>query len=294
MKKMRTRNHAVVLNRSRGGDVGIIIGLCIIGALMMFPLIYTVMNAFKPLEEFFYFPPIVIPHNPTMSNFTYLFQLMSTSWVPFSRYIFNTVFITVAGVAGNLIICSMAGYALSKIPFPGRGFFFQLCQKSLMFSATVASIITFIIMTLLGWVDTYFAIIIPAWATPLNLYLMKQFMDGNISEEMLESARLDGSSEFRTFMFIAMPLVKPGWLTLIVYSFQNLWNTASTPYIYSEQLKTINYAIGQILNGDTVMTTLRQGASAASTLIMLIVPVIVFIISESNIIETMGSSGMKD
>ena len=149
-------------------------------------------------------------------------------------------------------------------------------------------------MTLLGWVDSYFAIIIPAWASSMNLYLMKQFMDSNISDEMLESARLDGSSEFRTFIYIAMPLVKPGWLTLIVYSFQGLWATGSSPYIYSEQLKTINYAISQILSGSGAIATLRQGASAASSLIMLVVPVIVFIISQSNIIETMGSSGMKD
>ena len=294
MKKMRIRNHRVVLNRSRGGDTGITIVLLLFGVLMFFPLFYVVMNAFKPLEEFFYFPPIIIPHYPTMSNFTYQFQLMSTSWVPFSRYIFNTVFITVAGVAGNVVICSLCGYALSKIPFPGRGVCFQLIQKSMMFSATVAGIITFIIMTLLGWVDSYFAIIIPAWASSMNLYLMKQFMDSNISDEMLESARLDGSSEFRTFIYIAMPLVKPGWLTLIVYSFQGLWATGSSPYIYSEQLKTINYAISQILSGSGAITTLRQGASAASSLIMLVVPVIVFIISQSNIIETMGSSGMKD
>jgi len=294
MKKMRTRKHAVVLNRSRGGDIGIFVGLGILGLIMLFPLVYTVMNAFKPLEEFFYFPPIIIPHNPTTENFTYLFQLMSTSWVPFSRYIFNTVFITIAGVIGNLILSSLTGYALSKIPFPGRELLFQLCQKSMMFSATVAGVITFILITLMGWVDTYFAIIIPAWLSATNIFLMKQFMDGNISDEMLESARLDGSSEFRTFISIAMPLVKPGWLTLIVYSFQGLWTMGASPYIYSEQLKTINYAIGQILTGDAAMSTLRQGASAASGLIMLIVPVVVFLISESNIIETMGSSGMKD
>lgn len=294
MKKMRVRNHVVVLNRSRGGDIGIFIGLAIIGVIMLFPLVYTVMNAFKSLEEFFYFPPIIIPHNPTAENFTYLFQLLSTSWVPFSRYIFNTVFITIGIIAGNLIISCLAGYALAKIPFPGHNFVFQLCQKSLMFSATVASLIVFIIMTLLGWIDNYFAYIIPAWASCMNVYLMKQFMETNVTEEMLESARLDGSSEFRTFMFIAMPLVKPAIMTLIIYSFQGAWSTGASPYVYSEQLKTLNYAIGQILSGDAAMSVLRTGASAASGLIMMVVPMIVFVISESNIVETMGSSGMKD
>ena len=290
MKKIRVRNHRVVLNRSKGGDFGINIMLLLIGAFMFIPMIYSVMNAFKPLEEFFYFPPHFVPRRLTLENFTYLFQLMSSSWVPFSRYIFNTVFITVAGVLGNLIISSLCAYALSKIPFPGHKFFFQLIQKSLMFSATVAGIINFISMSLLGWVDSYLAIIVPAWATTTGLYLMKQFMDSNVSDAVLESARLDGSSEFNTFFRIAMPMVKPAWLTLIIYSFQGLWQTGSSTFIYSEELKTVNYAIGQILSAGAV----RNGASAASSFIMMVVPIVVFLLSQSQIIETMGSSGMKD
>ena len=290
MKKIRVRNHRVVLNRSKGGDFGINIMLLLIGAFMFIPMIYSVMNAFKPLEEFFYFPPHFFPRRLTLENFTYLFQLMSSSWVPFSRYIFNTVFITVAGVLGNLIISSLCAYALSKIPFPGHKFFFQLIQKSLMFSATVAGIINFISMSLLGWVDSYLAIIVPAWATTTGLYLMKQFMDSNVSDAVLESARLDGTSEFNTFFRIAMPMVKPAWLTLIIYSFQGLWQTGSSTFIYSEELKTVNYAIGQILSAGAV----RNGASAASSFIMMVVPIVVFLLSQSQIIETMGSSGMKD
>lgn len=290
MKKIRVRNHRVVLNRSKGGDFGINMMLLLIGAFMFIPMIYSVMNAFKPLEEFFYFPPHFFPRRLTLENFTYLFQLMSSSWVPFSRYIFNTVFITVAGVLGNLIISSLCAYALSKIPFPGHKFFFQLIQKSLMFSATVAGIINFISMSLLGWVDSYLAIIVPAWATTTGLYLMKQFMDSNVSDAVLESARLDGSSEFNTFFRIAMPMVKPAWLTLIIYSFQGLWQTGSSTFIYSEELKTVNYAIGQILSAGAV----RNGASAASSFIMMVVPIVVFLLSQSQIIETMGSSGMKD
>ena len=290
MKKIRVRNHRVVLNRSKGGDFGINIMLLLIGAFMFIPMIYSVMNAFKPLEEFFYFPPHFFPRRLTLENFTYLFQLMSSSWVPFSRYIFNTVFITVAGVLGNLIISSLCAYALSKIPFPGHKFFFQLIQKSLMFSATVAGIINFISMSLLGWVDSYLAIIVPAWATTTGLYLMKQFMDSNVSDAVLESARLDGSSEFNTFFRIAMPMVKPAWLTLIIYSFQGLWQTGSSTFIYSEELKTVNYAIGQILSAGAV----RNGASAASSFIMMVVPIVVFLLSQSQIIEKMGSSGMKD
>lgn len=288
-KNLRTRNHSVVLNRSLKGDIIIDVILILIGLFMFIPMFYTIINAFKPLEELFYFPPRFFVRNPTLSNFTYLFQLMSTSWVPFSRYIFNTVFITVAGVVGNLVLSSMCAYALAKIPFPGSKFFFQIIQKSLMFSTTVG-VINYISMSLLGWIDSYMAIIVPAWCTTLGLYLMKQFMESNVSDAVLESARLDGASEFKIFMNIAMPMVKPAWLTLIIYSFQGLWSTGASEYIYTEQLKTLNYAISQVLSAGVV----RNGAAAASALIMLAVPIIVFIMSQSQIIETMGSSGMKD
>lgn len=191
---------------------------------------------------------------------------------------------------GQLVFASCSAYALSKIKFPGRNFFFSLIQYSLMFSATVTSITTFIIISALGWMDSYLAIIVPAWGTTLGLYLMKQFMESNISDEMLESARIDGASEFRTFWSIAMPMVKPAWLTLIIMSFQGLWQSGSSIYIHSEQLKTFSYAISQILTTSIA----RQGAAQASGVVMMIVPIFVFVISQSNVIETMGSSGMKD
>lgn len=290
MKKMRTRNHSVVLNRSVGGDTGITVCLVILGAFMFLPMVYVVSQSLKPYDELFMFPPRFFVQNPTFDNFTSLFNLMGDSWVPFSRYIFNTVLYSVGGTFGNLVLSSLAAYALAKIEFPGRKVIFQFIQKSLMFSSTVTQLTTFIIMSWLGWIDTYWAIVVPAWATTLGLYLMKQFMETNVSTEVLESARLDGASELRTFWSIAMPMVKPAWLTLIVYSFQGLWNAGSSIYIYSEQLKSLNYAIGQILNGGIA----RQGASCASTVVMMIVPMTVFIISQSNIVETMGSSGMKD
>ncbi|MBQ4575683.1 MAG: carbohydrate ABC transporter permease [Clostridia bacterium] len=290
MAKLRTRKHAVVLNRSVGGDVGINTFLILMGAFMFLPMLYTLMQSLKPLDELWAFPPRFYVTSPTLKNFGDLFRLMGTSWVPFSRYIFNTILIAVGGTFGNLMLGSMAAYALAKIKFPGRGWMFQMVVLSLMFNATVAGIANFIIMSALGWVDTYLAIIIPAWGSTLGLYLMKQFMESSVSDAVLESARLDGASEFYTFWKIAMPMVKPAWLTLIVYSFQGLWNSGASIYVYSEELKTFNYAIGQILAGGIV----RAGAGAASTVVMMAVPIAVFVISQSNIIETMASSGMKD
>ena len=289
-KKLRTRKHKVVLARSRGGDAGITVVLAILGVFMFLPMYYVVIQSLKPLDELWMFPPRFYVSDPTFKNFKDLFTLMSGSLVPFSRYIFNTVFTAVAGTFGSLFISALAAYAMAKIKFPGGKTMFKLVQTSLMFHATVTAITSFILMSALQLVDTYWAIIIPAWGSTLGLYLMKQFMESAVTDAVLESARLDGASELRTFWTIAMPMVKPAWLTLIIFSFKDLWNAGASIYIHSEQLKSLNYAIGQITAGGIK----RAGASAAATVVMMLVPISVFVVSQSNIIETMGSSGMKD
>ena len=290
MAKLRTRKHKVVLARSAGGDAGISVILVILGAFMFLPMVYAIMQSLKPLDELWMYPPRFYVMSPTLKNYKDLFTLMNISWVPFSRYIFNTILVSVAGTAGHLFLASLAAYALAKIKFPGRDLMFQTVQMSLMFNATVTAITSFILMSALHWLDSYWALIVPAWCSSLGLYLMKQFMDTNVNDSVLESARLDGAKELKIFWIIAMPMVKPAWLTLIIYSFQGLWNAGASMYIYSEQYKSFNYAIGQILAGGIK----RAGAGAASQVIMMLVPIIIFIISQSNIIETMGSSGMKD
>ena len=290
MAKLRTRRHRVVLSRSAGGDAGITVILTILGAFMFLPMVYAISQAFKPLDELWMYPPRFFVRQPTLKNFSDLFTLMNDSWVPFSRYIFNTVFTTLMGTFGHLFIASMCAYALAKIKFPGGKFVFKTIRTSLMFSSTVGGITSFMIMTALHLVDSYLAIIIPAWGATMGLYLMKQHMESTVPDTVLESARLDGASEIRTYWTIAMPMVKPAWLTLIILSFQGLWQQGASIYIYSEQLKSINYAIGQIMAGGIK----RSGASSASGVLMMMVPITVFVISQSNIIETMGSSGMKD
>ncbi len=289
-KKLRTRGHKVVLNRSAGGDVGITFMLVLLGVIMFFPMYYVVIQSLKPLDELFMFPPRFYVINPTLDNFTDLFTLMSDSWVPFSRYIFNTVFITICGTCGNLVFASMAAYSLAKLKFPGRNAIFQMRVMSLMFHSTVNQVTHFIILSAFGWVDTYLSVIVPSMAGTMGLYLMKQFMESSVPDTVLESARLDGASEFRTFLIIAMPMVKPAWLTLMIECFKSLWNSGASIYIHSEELKTFNYAINQIVTGGIA----RSGAGAAAIVIMMIVPIGVFVLNQSQIIETMGSSGMKD
>ena len=290
LQKLRTRGHRVVLNRSAGGDTGITIMLTFLGLFMFVPMYYVVIQSLKPLDELFMVPPRFYVIRPTLENFGDLFTLMSDSWVPFSRYIFNTVFITICGTLGNLIFASMAAYSLAKLKFPGRNAIFQIIVMSLMFHSTVNQVTHFIILSAFGWIDTYLSIIVPSMAGTMGLYLMKQFMESSVPDTVLESARLDGSSEFRIYLTIAMPMVKPAWLTLMVECFKNLWNSGSSIYIHSEELKTFNYAIQQIVSGGIA----RSGAGAASTVVMMMVPIMIFVFNQSQIVETMGSSGMKD
>lgn len=279
-------------NRSIMGDLLLFLLLALVGAFMVLPLIFVVNNAFKPINEILKFPPDFFVRNPTMDNFADLYHLLANSWVPFTRYIFNTLFIAAVGTFGHVIIASMAAYPLAKRKFPGKTVLFTIVVLSLMFSATVTQITNYMTMSWLGMLDTQWAVIVPAIGSSLGIYLMKQFME-QIPDALLEAAQIDGCSEMGIFWKIVMPVVKPAWLTLIIFSFQGLWGAggaAGSMFIYSEQLKTIDYALNQILAGGII----RTGPSMAATLLMLSVPIAIFIFSQSSIIQTMSTSGMKD
>lgn len=277
------------INRSWQVDVLLFLLLGLFGAFMVIPLVYVINNAFKPLDELFLFPPTIFVRNPTFNNFPDLFHLMAKSWVPFSRYIFNTVFITLAGTVGHVLLASAAAYPLAKYKFIGSGLLFSIVVLSLMFSPQVTAIPNYMTMSWLGWIDTYWAVIVPAFAFPLGLYLMKQFIE-QIPIALIESAKIDGASEYRVFWKIVMPLVKPAWFTLIILLFQMLWATDGGNFIYSEELKTMHYAMGQIILGGIA----RAGVAAAVALLLMIVPMVLFIITQSQIIQTMATSGMKE
>ena len=289
-----TRQHKKLIkrrkpNRSVCGDILLYFFLLLVAMVMVFPIVYAVSSALKPLDELFMFPPRIFAQNPTLDNFSDLFVTMGKSWVTFSRYLFNTVFITGVGTAGHLIIASMAAFVLAKYDFPGGKTFFRLVTVAMMFSGYVTAIPNYLIINALGWVDTYWAIIIPAFASPMGLFLMKQFMEG-LPTSLIEAAKIDGASEWKVFADIVMPNVKPAWMTLIIFSVQALWNNKAATFIYSEERKTLVYALQQIQSGGIA----RTGQGAAVLVVVMIVPIAIFIFSESQILETMASSGLKD
>ena len=288
MKKIKAGRQP---NRSRAGDIGVAIVLIIFGCFFAFPLVYAINAAFKPLDELFIYPPKLFVHNPTTDNFSDLFLLLSkTGVVTFTRYMFNSIFVTAVGTAGHILIASMAAYVLAKYRFPGSRLFFAAVTVALMFTGYVLSIPNYLIMAKLGWIDTYLALIIPAFASPMGLFLMKQFMESSIPDVLIEAAKIDGAKEHRIFWTIVMPLVKPAILTLMIFSIQALWNNAGTTFLYQDQLKMLPFALQTVAAGGVA----RTGAGSAATLFMMIIPLICFILAQSNIVETMASSGIKE
>ena len=286
---MKIRIFKSKTGRSFWGDLLNFLFLAILGIIMLIPVVFSVSNAFKPLDELFVFPPRFFVRHPTFDNFRILPSLFSDSLVPLSRYILNTLFITVAGTVGSIVIASMAAYVLEKKKFRMREGIFKLVVNTLMFTPAVTAIPSFLIMSKLGFINSYAAILIPTVGSSLNVFLMKQFMVG-VPNTILEAARIDGSGEQRIFWSIVMPSVKPAWMTLIIFCIQNLWGATGGNYIYNEELKTLPYVLSQVMSAGLV----RAGASAAITTLMMIVPMCVFVITQSNIMETMMSSGIKE
>ncbi|MCR8655924.1 carbohydrate ABC transporter permease [Paenibacillus endoradicis] len=289
MKMMAVFRTPKKLNRSFTVSFLLFALLAFFGAFMALPLVYAVNNAFKPLDELFIFPPRFFVKNLTIENFLDLISLMGNSWVPLSRYIANTLLITIVGTVGHILLASAAAYPLAKYRFLGSKTLFSIVVLALMFSPHVTATPNYLIMSWLGWVNTHASIIIPALAFPLGLFLMKQFME-QIPDALLEAAKIDGANEYRIYWTIVMPNVKPAWLTLMILQFPMLWGSDGGNFIYSENLKTLHYALGQITAGGIA----RAGVGAAVALLLMIVPISLFIISQSSVIETMATSGMKD
>ena len=280
------------LNRSFGATAVIFIFLFAGALFMLLPTIYAVSAAFKPLDEIYIFPPRLFVRRPTLDNFVQVGVLADTFWVPLSKYVFNTVFISVTATVGHLVLSSMAAYPLAKHSFVGKNLFSNIVKWSLLFTSAAMLIPQYIVMSRFGMINTYWAYILPSVQSALGLYLMMNFM-GQIPEAMLEAARIDGAGELRIFWQIAMPNVKPAWLTVMIFSFQTIWNTTGatqmSQLVYDEKIKMVSSLLSQVVAGGTA----RAGAGSALSLLLMLPPIILFIASQSRIIETMSSSGMK-
>lgn len=279
----------VRLSRSAGGTLTIMIFLLVVGVFMALPIVYSIIQSIKPLEEIFAYPPKFFVKHPTFDNYIQVYQLCQNLWVPLSRYIFNSLFISVIGTFVYVIIASMAAFPLSKHKFPGRFLISSVIVWALLFRPEVTGVAQYIIISGLSMIDTYWSMILPPLAGTFGVFLMMQFMETAVPEAVLEAARIDGATEYKIFFKIVMPSVKPAWLTLVIFTFQSFWNATGVSYIYDESLKTLPSVLSNISSGGLA----RAGASSAVAVILLIPPIIIFIISQSSITETMAHSGIK-
>lgn len=259
---------------------------------MMLPLIYLVVTAFKPLKELFIYPPRFYVKDPTFDNFEELVIAMDSTVVPFTRYVFNSLFTTILSVGGSVIVCSMGAYAIEKHKPFGHKVIFTIIISALMFSPQVTQIPNYMVVQKLGLINTYWALIIPKLAVPMNFFLMKQFMT-QIPNTYIEAARIDGAKEWHTFWKLIMPMAKAAWATLIVFSFVANWNDAFSPMVYitSQAMKTLPLALSTIAGGPGNIA--RVGATYAATLLTTLPTIIIFIMMQSKVIKTMAHSGIK-
>lgn len=274
---------------SRGGDIAIFILLALVGIFMLFPIYFSIIQSIKPVEELFLFPPKLYVQRPTTQSFEDMLKVAGGMDVPFSRYVFNSIFVSVVVTVAQLLFASSAAYVLAKVKAPGIKAMNKVIEVALLFTSSVTYIVQYIVMANMGLIDTYFALTLPYIATPMGLFLMKQFM-GQIPESMIEAAKLDGASHMRICWQIVMPNVKPAWLTLMIFAFQGAWQITGYLFVYSEQLKPIPIVMQQIAASGLA----RAGVSYATVVVLMLPPMILFLILQSNVVETMAHSGLKD
>lgn len=259
---------------------------------MLLPLLYIFNHAFKPLEELFYYPPRFIVERPTLANFTRLFQVTGTSGIPMSRYFFNSIIVTALVLVASVLISTMAGYALSKLNFKGKKLMNEVNTLSLMFVGIAVTIPRYLIVEKLGLIDNFFVHVLPYLAVPVGLFLIKQFVD-QIPNELIDASRVDGANEWQIYTKIILPLIKPAIATIVILSFQTVWNSAdtSTTYINNDLLKTFAFYMNTLTANTNGVA--GQGMAAAASLIMFLPNLIIFIVMQSKVMDTMAHSGIK-
>ena len=275
--------------RKIGGTIAIFAFLTILGLFMLFPIYLTIVMSIKPVEELFIYPPKLYVMRPTLLNFSDMFSAMSQNRVPFSRYVFNSIAVTLSVTVLQCIFASMAAFVLAKCRFPGSKFINSIIVIALLYQSNVIYIMQYIVMARLGLIDNPLALILPSVASPMGLFLMRQSI-GQIPDAMIEAAKVDGAGLFRICWQIVMPNQKPALMTLIIFAFHAAWNIQTGTVVFQEQYKTLTTVATQAAASGLA----RAGVASAVSVFVLIPPIVVFMLAQRQVIETMAHSGIKD
>jgi multiple sugar transport system permease protein len=262
-----------------------------IAIFMTLPIIYILNQAFKPLDEIFRFPPTFIVRRPTLQNFRMILNLTSNTGIPMSRFLINTIIVTVLTVALSILITAISAYAFSKKKFGAKEWLFRLNQAALMFVPAAVSIPRYLIIVNLGLNNNFLVHILPILAMPVGLFLVKQFVD-QVPDSLIESARLDGAGELVVMFRIVFPLIKPALATVGILCFQIVWGAteASNLYLVDDTLKSFAFYLTTLA---TLNTPAMAGVQAAASLVMFLPNLIIFIAMQSRVMNTMSHSGIK-
>ncbi len=287
IKKLKVSNKQA--GRKIGGTIFIFVFLFVIGIFMAFPIYLTIIMSIKPVEELFIFPPKLYAINPTLDNFRDMYRVLSEMWVPFSRYVFNSIFVTVSVTVCQCIFSSMAAFVLAKCRFPGSRLINGVIVIALLYQSSVIYLMQYMVMAKLGMINTYWALILPSIASPMGLFLMRQSIS-QIPDAVIEAAKVDGAGLFTICWRIVMPNQKPALMTLIIFAFQSAWNIQGGSLVYDESLKTLPTVVQQAADAGLS----RAGVAMAAAVFMLIPPILIFMFAQKNVMETMAHSGIKD
>ncbi len=275
--------------RKIGGTVCIFLFLLILGLFMALPIYLAVVMSIKPVEELFIFPPKLYAIEPTLENFGDMFSVLKQNQVPFSRYVFNSVAVTVSVTVLQCVCASMAAFVLAKCRFPGNKIINNIIVIALLYQSNVIYIMQYIVMAELGLINSFLALILPSIASPMGLFLMRQSI-GQVPDAMIDAAKVDGAGLFRICWQIVMPNQKPALMTLIIFAFQAAWNIQTGTLVFNEEYKTLPTVVQQAATSGLA----RAGVAMAAAVFMLVPPIVVFMIAQKNVIETMAHSGIKD
>lgn len=276
--------------RTTAGNIGYFTILILFGLFTVFPLFYCIITSLKPLDELLIFPPRFWVARPTFDNYKVLPALLSNLEIPISRYVFNSLFIAIATTIVSIIAGSMAAFTFSKSKIKGAKFSFTLITTMMLYNHATLGVPQYLIFSTMGIIDTYWVYILPAIPSTVNCFLMKQFMDASVNDSLLEAARIDGAGVGGMYWKIVMPIMKPAIMTVLLFSFQAMWSVVPGGTIFSEELKTLPYVMSSVAAGGIA----RSGSSMAITVILMLPPILVFVVTQSNVLETMGSSGIKE
>ena len=259
---------------------------------MALPIVFIINHAFKPIDELFAFPPRFFVENPVFDNFVKLARQASAGGISISRYIFNSVIVTGSVVFLSMIISSMAAFALSKLRFRAKGILMEINNLAMMFVPVAVIIPRYLLVEKMGIINTYFAHILPLIALPVGMFLVKQFTD-QVPDSLIEAAVVDGANYFTVYRKIILPMIKPAIATVAILAFQSVWNNTETSAMYTnkESMRTLTFYMNTLASNTHAVA--GQGIAAAASLIMFLPNLILFILCQSKVMNTMAHSGIK-